>query len=647
MKTKHYIIAALLAAGVSLPSCSDDFLQKDPIQDMSDNTFLTSEGDLAIYLNGLYGSYIEGFQQGWANGSNAPFSLPGSHIITWDVMSDNVVRSGNADRRLDNSYVVPQSGTSTGWEWGRLRRINYFLRSYTKAAASVGSPSDLDRWAAEAYFFKAWDYYRKLLYFGDVPWLSADLNVNSPELFMERTPREAVVDSILWCINFAVDHLKDEGMADGRINKGMANFLKARICLFEGTFRTYHAELKLQSSAGRFLDECAAACEAIIASGRYELYSSPEVKDPCWKLFTLKGRPSTDGNREAILARTYNGANLGHATQRYYEMNRTRCTVGATKSFVDECLCIDGLPISESPLFGGYDGMWTELDNRDPRLTQSVAKPGEYITIYGGTTAPADTAPGQGKMSIVNGIRYPSLPYNNAGGGYGTTVTGYWIIKHWMADIQETAAATQGRQTALEFRYAEALLMLAEAKAVRGTITQSDVDRTINKLRERAGFDFAAYPKSKLTIGQEPSDARLDAVYAAKLDYQVSPLLREIRRERRVELFMEGMRYEDLIRWKAGRLITVPVRGMKFTAAKQALYDGTKLKRPVIAEAAKLNKDVFVDGEGFIIGYPRSPRVTNGELPWDDKRYYLPIPLQELTLNPKLKQSPGWEDIVR
>ncbi|MDR0414696.1 MAG: RagB/SusD family nutrient uptake outer membrane protein [Prevotellaceae bacterium] len=645
---KSHIITALFAAGVGLSACNDDFLQKDPIQDMSENTFLTNESDLAIYLNGLYGKYIEGFQSGWASDSKPPFGLPGSHIITWDVMSDNVVRSGNVDSRLDNSYVVPQSGTSTGWEWNNLRDVNYFLRNYTKAAASVSNPLDLNKWAAEAYFFKAWDYYRKLLYFGDVPWLSTDLNIDSPELFMPRTPRTEVVDSILWCINYAVNNLQYGGEADGRINKGMANFLKARICLFEGTFRTYHTELNLQGTADRFLDECIAACEDIMANGGYELYNPAGVSNAYWKLFTLKNRPSVDGNKEAILARVYDGVKLGHATPRYYEMNRTRCTIGATKSFVDECLCVDGLPILESPLFRDYDGMWTELESRDPRLTQCIAKPGEYITIYAGVSAPSDTALGQGKMDKdLNGIRYPKLPYDQATSGYGTTVTGYWIIKHWMADLAETEATTNARQTALEFRYAEVLLMLAEAKAVRGTITQSDIDKTINKLRERAGFNFGLHVNSKLTIGSEPADARLDAIYAEKLDYPVSPLLREIRRERRVELFMEGLRYEDLIRWKAGKLMTVPVRGMKFTANKQALYDGKKIKKPVIADAAKLGQDVFVDVDSFIIGYPRSPRITNGVLPWDDKRYYMPIPFQELTLNPNLKQSPGWEGVAR
>jgi len=237
----------------------------------------------------------------------------------------------------------------------------------------------------------------------------------------------------------------------------------------------------------------------------------------------------------------------------------------------------------------------------------------------------------------------------------GSTVTGYRVIKHWMGDFEERTAIGKGNQTAIVFRYAEVLLMLAEAKAVLGTITQSDIDRTINKLRERTGFDFAKYPTSKLTIGNIPADPYLDDIYAEKLDHPVSPLLREIRRERRVELAQEGFRYEDLMRWKAGPLLTVPIRGIKMTSDKLKIYDGSKaggVVNPItgvkeFAAGATVNNDLFLDNEGFIIPYARSTRIINGVMPWDDKRYYFPIPLQELNLNRNLVQNPGWEDIKR
>jgi hypothetical protein len=229
----------------------------------------------------------------------------------------------------------------------------------------------------------------------------------------------------------------------------------------------------------------------------------------------------------------------------------------------------------------------------------------------------------------------------------GSTMTGYWFIKHLMFDKTEYDATTSGQQTALIFRYAEVLLMLAEAKAELGTITNADLDRTINALRQSAGFNFTKYPNARLTIENIPNDPRLDKIYAEKLDYPVSPLLREIRRERRVELVMEGLRYQDLMRWKAGNLFTVPLRGMKFTAEKQALYDGTKNAPPKTAYKATVGVEVRIDDDGFLIVHPFDPNVTNGVLPWNDRRYYWPITYDELMANKNLTQTPGWEDIQR
>jgi hypothetical protein len=644
MKMIKYTLMSIAVAGCFF-SCNDEFMQQDPIQELAEGAFLKNEGDLPLFLNQLYDKYVEGHQTGWAYDRLEPFyDVQGSPIIYSDLFSDNMVKTGSASSRLNESYIVPQSGANEGWSWNNLRIINYFLRNYRQAEGSVNSPSDLNRWAAEAYFFKAWDYYRKVVIFGEVPWYVTDLNVNSPELYAPRTPRAELMDSVLFCLNYAAQYINDGGSSFGRINRDMANFLKARVCLFEGTFRKYHTGLGLQGSADRFLQECVTACEAIIASNRYSLYNTGT--DPYWKLFTFKNTPAADNNREAILARVYDGEKLGHATQRYYEQNNGgasgRYSKGATKSLVDEYLCIDGKPIGESPLFKGFDGLWTELENRDPRLRQTISLPGEFLTV---------TENGKGEMSREKyGINYPPIAYNYTT-AIGSTVTGYMFCKHWMCDFEEFDATTLGRQTALVFRYGEVLLMLAEAKAELGNITNDDLDRTINKLRERAGFDFAKYPDSRLSLGNIPADPRLDAVYAEKLDYPVSPVIREIRRERRIEMAMEGLRYDDLMRWKAGRLLTVPLRGMKFTEEKQKMYDGTHATAtnpPTwTAKKAAIGTEVWIDGEGFLICYPRDARVPDGVLPWSDKRYYWPVPLQELELNKNLTQSAGWQDIVR
>lgn len=629
---KKYILV-LGIASVLLPGCNDDFMERYPQDQLTDESFWKTETDIKLMLNSLYPLYIIGHQSGWAQDKSPALNVTGSPLMYGDVYSDNCVKTGNEFRSMAGELIVPTGATAeSGWYWWNLRKVNFFLNRYDRADISQEKKN---AYAAEAYFFKAWDYYRKVVLFGDVPWITRDLNVDSEELYAARTPRAEVMDSVLMCINKAVEWLPTkENQESERLNKDQANFLKARICLFEGTFRKYHTELGLQESANKWLEEAVKACEALL--GKYSLYKDGEKT--YWKMFTAT---DVSGNPEVILARNYLENKVGHAAQRYFNQNHdNRQSMGATRGLVDEYLCIDGRPIyiggsensyEKNPNFVGY-GKWTELENRDPRLTQTICRPGEYVTIYKG-----------GVLDIEkNGITYPGLSYSDR----GSTVTGYRVIKHWMGDMVEENRTLNGIQAAIEFRYAELLLNYAEAKyELNGTLSQADVDLTINALRERAGFDFSKYPTAKLTVGQEPADPRLDKIYAEKLDYAVSPLLREIRRERRVELAIENHRYEDLMRWKAGNLLTVPFRGMNFLAV-QDLYDGSHTANPETAVKVELGKTVFADEDGFVICYPKSPyqNTVKGTLPWEDYRYYWPIPKEELVMNPNLVQNKGWED---
>ena len=629
---KKYIFALGLTS-MLLPSCNNDFMERYPLDEITDESFWKTETDLKLMLNSLYPLYIIGHGSGWSDSKTPVLNVVGSPLMYGDVYSDNCVKTGNEFRSMAGELVVPTGASKdNGWNWENLRKINFFLARYERADLSQEKKN---AYGGEAYFFKAWEYYQKVLFFGDVPWLTYDLTEASEELYAPRTPRTEVMDSVLMCINKAVEWLPEKANQDSeRLNKDQANFLKARICLFEGTFRKYHTELGLQNSANKYLEEAVKACEALL--GKYALYKNGE--ETYWKMFAVT---DLSGNPEVILARNYLENKVGHAAQRYYQQNNSnRQSMGASRGLVDEYLCIDGRPIyisgnegnyEKNPNFLGY-GKWTELENRDPRLTQTICRPGEHVTIYQSGVVDKEK----------NGITYPGLNYTSS----GSTVTGYRVIKHWMGDKVEEDRTTKGIQAAIEFRYAELLLIYAEAKyELNGTLSQSDVDLTINALRERAGFDFNKYPTAKLIVGQEPADPRLDKIYTSKLDYTVSPLLREIRRERRIEMAIENRRYEDLMRWKAGKLLTVPFRGMHFTSV-QDLYDGSHTSKPETAVKVELGKTVFADQDGFIICYPKSPyaNTIKGTLPWDDYRYYWPIPKEELVMNENLVQNKGWED---
>lgn len=634
-------LLALSALLFCLFACNDDFMDRPPKDDIVSENFWNTETDLELYLNGMYRIYAPGHNQ---DPSRPPLNFRGSHIAYGDAFSDNAVRSGtNVNVRLTDAYIVPLTDSYNGWSWGDLRRVNYFLTNYDRAPI----PEDKKKaYAAEAYFFKAWDYYKKVQIFSDVPWLSRDLNIDSEELYAPRDPREKVMDSVLFCINRAVEWFPEvkSRNAVGRINKDMAQFLKARICLNEGTYRKYHTELNLQNTADRWLEEAVTASDYLISSGRYELFDNG-ADNSYWALFA-QFDAEIRTNPEAVLGVEYSFDNkVGNDLLRYYDQNN-HMGICAQRSLVDEYLCKDGRPIyiggsegnyEPNPLFEGY-GKWSELNNRDPRLSQTICKPGEYITIWNRNTGVYDLK--------VNGISYPALQYN------GREQSGYRIIKHWKPDKTNYDRASGSTQSAIEFRYAEALLIYAEAKCELRTITQNDIDITINALRRRGGFDFDNYPTAKLTMDNIPADPRLDAVYREKLDYTVPPLLREIRRERRIEMAQEDLRYWDLMRWKAAGLLTVPMRGVKFTEEMQELYSGAYTNGVTnpqtgireTAGMAKVGKDVFLDADGFLILYPKSTNIQNGILPWSDYRYYWPVPKGELTLNPNLVQTKGWEN---
>jgi len=181
----------------------------------------------------------------------------------------------------------------------------------------------------------------------------------------------------------------------------------------------------------------------------------------------------------------------------------------------------------------------------------------------------------------------------------GECNTGYRIIKFF----SPTQRDFEYQRNVLDdpiFRYAEVLLNFAEAKAELGEISQQDLDISVNLLRDRVGM-----PHMKTNI---------DFVDPNWPDWEVpiEPLINEIRRERRIELAVEGFRFDDLRRWKAGKLVTNP-----------KTYLGAR-------DPATNNYRVLYPG--------RESR------PWDDKNYLYPLPLNELTMNNNLTQNPGWKN---
>ncbi len=600
---KPSYITLFLMTVVLMFSCDDDFMERYPLDSISDQNYWKTESDLKLYTNSFYGIYIEGFDN--ALNLRQPYGYKGSAIPYGDLHSDNLVpQDVSTVRMVNNLYVQPSAAGSGGWSWANVRALNYFLVNYQRATIA---PEIRNIYAGEIMFFKTLEYFEKVKLFGEVPWYSKPLETNSKELYDPRTPRAALMDSVLATIDKAVQWLPEKGKeATGRINRDIALLLKARVCLYEGSFRKYHTELGL--SGQKFLQEAADASDQLIRSGRYAVWTTGDTGNDYHNLFIQNNYRS---NSEVMLWKEYSGGLLGHAFLRYFLWNQGENVAGFSKSFVEEYLCSDGLPVGVSPLYRGDDSLQSEFSNRDPRMAQTVCPPGRYALDKNITGS--FVARGKGYNGLMPGIRGSGEEYPSP--------TGYWPVKYWKNDQTEVNAFQNGVMPCPVYRYAEALLINAEANAELGTCTQAVLDNTVNKLRKRAGMP-------SLLLSEIPADPAMDARYANYCGYTPSPLLREIRRERRVELVMENSRWDDLVRWKAGKFLTAPqaVRGLKFN---QYQYPGVVV-----------NRDVFLDNEGYLSPYKVS--LPSGRTFQEPKQYYFPIPIEELVINKNLSQSPGW-----
>lgn len=466
------------------------------------------------------------------------------------------------DPYLWGESTVPTSGG--GWskdDWLKIRRVNYGL---TRIADMQKNPEVLT-YEGEIRFFKSYYYFEKLVRFGEVPWLDNDLNIDSEELFKERDTRETIISNIIANLDFAIEHLPEES-ATNRLTKYAALAFKTEVCLFEGTFRKYHG----LGNYDNLLRQAAGAAEQIIESGLYSLYSTGNPQSDYYDLFVQYDYSS---NQEAIMYVPYIKDVLMQNEVRYLGETRS----GYTKDFVESYLCTDGLPISLSPLYMGDKVFEEEFVNRDPRMKQSIHTADRKYRIYQDGSFDMKVPP------EFNGTR---------------CWTGYEMIKRY-SNLEADRIAGQSTLDQFIFRYGKVLIDYAEAKAELGECTQEVLDKTVNRLRDRVGM-----PHLTVDVGfVDPN--------WPDWEVPVSPLINEIRRERRIEITMEGEdRWHDIIRWKAGRLL--------------------ENKKTQLGAFNPKTGDYHEIWPGF-------------ERKWDDKLYLHPIPRQELTLNPALEQNPGWD----
>ncbi|MPR36082.1 RagB/SusD family nutrient uptake outer membrane protein [Salmonirosea aquatica] len=588
LKFSCALIVTFLVSG-----CNDEFLERYPLDQITNETFWNTENDLAVYNNSLYNlvrnDVAVPILMGHTDGFNSHFG----NIWAQDEFSDNMAPREPRHVRFQQvragKHNVPSNPEWFGYQgWNFIRAINVGLANYDRADIPQAT---INKYAGEARLFRGWFYGEKVQKFGDVPFVERELNIDSEELYAARTPRAEAMQKVLEDLTFAAENLPadwGDGNAPGRLNRWAALLVKARICLYEGTWNKYHGA----GDSQMWLEEAAKAAKEVMDNGPYRLYMTghPESDYNAYhRILDLTGNP------EVMAWRKYKLGVFTNHIQAYFGY-----TGGATKSLVEDYLCTDGLPITLSPLYKGDETFEDVFENRDPRLRQTILHPDD-TDIY--------------RYDREDGRTYPRLA-GNPGGGFKTT-TGYHIIKHYNADDMIGKAYNTAESPAIILRFAEVLLTYAEAKAELGTITQADLDASINKLRDRVAMPH-------LMLGNVPVDPR----YTAD---GITPLIAEIRRERRIELFMEGHRYKDLKRWKQGKKLEIPDMGMRWSEANKARFSPTTMETSIDPVSGKEYIDVY--------------KGTDWANPvFDESKHYLwPIPLNTLAQNPAIEQNPGWD----
>jgi starch-binding outer membrane protein, SusD/RagB family len=600
-------LALVLITTFLTTSCNDDFLERVPLDEVSEESFWNTEADISLYNLTLYNTTIHDGNNN-LHDANSRFNPEVNFMFThgnggatgwfspwyYDGASDNMAPIEGGQTYLvdmrSGTQTIPVTATSQrfGYKgWSYLKAVNYGLANYDKVDIA---PSVRNKYVAEARLFRAWFYFDKVSKFGDVPWVDKPLNIDSEELFAPRTPREEVMDNVLEDLKFAVLHLPadwGDGNEPGRLNRWCALLVKARVSLFEGTWRKYHGG----SNPEMWLQEAASAAKELIDDGPYSLYTTG---NPESDYSAYHQTVDISGNPEVMYYKKYvSGVGL-HGNRMQDNFHRRSSYV--TRSLVEDYLSIDGLPITLSPLYEGDESIETLFNNRDPRLRQSVLHPAdsENLEYFKGDNR--------------------SYPRVTGMSGDAKSTTGYHWIKFYNPDDFK---AYSSETPAIILRFAEALLIYAEAQAELGIITQNDLDISINLLRDRVDM-----PHLELN---PPMDPRYS-------NDGISSLLVEIRRERRIELAIEGFRYDDLRRWKQGKKLEKKDLGLRWDDAARARYVGANVR-------------TFTDSDRGI-DYIDPYAGTDWETPvFDENKHYLwPIPLDIIGQNPNIEQNPGWRN---
>jgi hypothetical protein len=580
-------------------------MQQVPQTAITTEGFFNSVSDLSTYINGLYSDWnlYDGGSYDDAHSDNVAITTPNNEMYQW-LLSDQ--------RSPENAG---------GWnDWGSLRSINVFLSNLDRV---TGNEADINHYIGIARYFRAWFYIQKVRDYSDVPWIDKPLSTTDEELYAAQTPRAEVVQRIFEDLDYAVTWIKADLGDRTVIHKYCPLALISRFALYEGTWRKYHPEVGLASTANEMFQKSIAASEELMNSGHFEITGAGTTdlsEESVPGVTGAEGFRSLfismdlSGNREVIQWKRY-GERIGANMSDLLMTSSGSDKYSLSRSLQESFLTRDGKPYST---VAGYDRKsFTEVfTDRDPRFAVTFAWPGIN--------------------TITNGAKEYRIP-NPQRGGYSQ---GKYLLKDFNRNTFAGASLGQYNGLAI-YRFAEILLNYAEAKAELGQLTADVIDRTVNLLRNRVEmphFDPA-----------REVDATLQSLYPNVADRALLAL----RRERRVELAGEGFRLWDINRWYVGKAFELDI-------SKQGIYvpslpyvytvPGSNIGIGIATtENAKGPENVqwyYLDKEPFYLSNGSSGFVRNKDdqnRHFDEpKDYYRPIPRQQIVLNANLHQPHGW-----
>lgn len=589
MKINLNILSAglLLATAVSFSSC-DDFLTRDPQDTVTDvPSFWNNEENLRTSFLDYYTYFFPGYRSSWERADN----FAETNVADWT--------DDNAQEVATLFTKVAPTSDAYNWNFKKIRNMNLLL---SRLQSSTLGEEAKNHWSGVARLFRAMEYAKLVQKFGDVPYYDAVLgSTDNEQLYRARDPRTTVMDKVNEDLAFACANIRvNDGTKGLTVNRAVAQGFASRIMLFEGTWQKYHANNT--AKAAEYLKAAKDYAAALMQTNAYSI--APSYK-------SLTTSEDLAGNPEIIMYRSYVENVVMHSLMSF--QNTEMEMSSPSRSFIDAFLTKNGLPIHQA---GNTDYKGKEyakeIQNRDPRLADNIDEE-SGLRLNGVAAVYA--------ASGYYANRYVNKDLINKPGGMSNT---------------NTTDAPVMKLNEVMLNYIEAAAELADLGQY--TLTQADFDKTINAIRDRQSTQMphVTLAGNALKVnGVEINDPDRDAT--------VKPIIWEIRRERRVELAYEGLRFNDLRRW--GKLEYADmVKNKKLNMGAWI----NKADYPENADAlAKItlcdeNGNIVTGNEGYIMPITEVAKMRQ----MADKDYLYPIPVDQITMYEthgfKLTQNPGW-----